>query len=151
MKVVAWNCDLSYLVVSGRMVGQLLLEELTERPVLSLQVKHQHLQLDALLPQILQSRITVTFCLQLIQGSEGRGLDLRQTEVWHYLLIKQSLDHMIGHLFTKEKIITELRSGAAFSERLIPNMHSPRLSNVHKLPSGSHSPTSERSSPPANR
>lgn len=42
-----------YLVVSRRLVGQFLLKELTERSVLPLQVKHQHLQLDALLPQIL--------------------------------------------------------------------------------------------------
>lgn len=42
-----------YLVVSGGMVGQFLLKELTKRSVLSLQVKHQHLQLDALLSQIL--------------------------------------------------------------------------------------------------
>lgn len=42
-----------HLVVSGGVVGQLLLEQLTQGPVLPLQVEHQHLQLDALLSQVL--------------------------------------------------------------------------------------------------
>lgn len=50
---------LSYLQVSSGLVGQLLLEQLTEGPVLPLQVKHQHLQLDALLPQVLVNHITI--------------------------------------------------------------------------------------------
>lgn len=47
--------QLIYLVVSSGVVGQFLLKELTKCSVLSLQVKHQHLQLDALLSQILFS------------------------------------------------------------------------------------------------
>lgn len=49
-----------YLGVSSGLVGQFLLEKLTESSVLSLKVKHQHLQLDALLPQILFTQSETT-------------------------------------------------------------------------------------------
>lgn len=51
--MTAEEAELVYLVVSSGLVGQFLLEKLTKCSVLPLQIEHQHLQLDALLPQIL--------------------------------------------------------------------------------------------------
>lgn len=85
--------------MSGRLVGQFLLEKFAKRSVLSLQVKHQHLQLDALLPQILSNH---SRDVSDISASESR---LRNAGVNFYLLVEQSLDNVIGHLTTGERVM----------------------------------------------
>lgn len=83
------------------MVGQFVLKELAKRSVLSLQVEHQHLELDALLPQVLATDRRSSETTQRVGlRSKHRG----RSEALCYLLIEQSLDHMVGHLITPENI-----------------------------------------------
>lgn len=84
--------DQCYLVVGSGVVGQLLLKELAERSVLSLQIKHQHFQLDALLSQILLRNTPHNSEPNArLQAEEGLNAG-------RYLLIEQSLHHMVSHL-----------------------------------------------------
>jgi len=96
-------------------VGQFLLKELTKRSVLPLQVKHQHLQLDALLSQVLFRDTRSSEATDDATVGSNANTEAEMT-LCCYLLVQKSLDHVVGHLVTPENITfdTERLSGAEF-------------------------------------
>lgn len=155
---------LVYLVVSSGVVRQFLLKKLTKRSVLSLQVKHQHLQLDALLSQILfrDTRSSKTpdglqcVMLRSVKNNNKCGFmlpsDLAEPgpHGWPPDDTREHFTHRVD--ISRITSLSWIYNYSYFLNLfIICSMNSPHPSISHKLLSDSHSPTSEQSFQPVRK